>query len=99
MKNTFVPTTVRNGVKRIPLGLVLAVTAILPCLDATASPAPVDHGSSSNFAVLAASTVTSTGGTIVDGNLGLSTFEFIRGYTQGQHSYNEKFKDLTLFGC
>ena len=29
----------------------------------------------------------------------LSTFEFIRGYTQGQHSYNEKFKDLTLFGC
>ncbi len=83
MKNTFVPTTVRNGVKRIPLGLVLAVTAILPCLDATASPAPVDLGSSSNFAVLAASTVTSTGGTIVDGNLGLSPGTAVVGFPPG----------------
>ena len=29
----------------------------------------------------------------------LSTFEFIRGYTQGQHSYNEKFKQVRISGC
>lgn len=51
-----------NGTKRIFVGLVFAVAVMFPRHDAAAVQAPVQLGSAGNFAVLAGSTVTSTGG-------------------------------------
>ena len=50
----------------------MAVTVVCAHLDARAAQAPVPLGSATPFAVLAGSTVTSTGGTTVNGDLGVS---------------------------
>src|ERR1044071_6451264 len=61
-----------NRTKRILTGLTLAVVLLLlPCY-ATAGQAPVPLGSATTFGVLASSTVTSTGDTTVNGDLGVS---------------------------
>src|SRR5207249_3158364 len=61
-----------NGTKRILTGLTLAVVLMLLPHDATAGQAPVPLGSATTFGVLASSTVTSTGDTTVNGDLGVS---------------------------
>lgn len=53
-------------------GLLLAVALMLPRLNAPAAQAPIPLGSAATYGVLAASTVTSTGGTVVFGDLGVS---------------------------
>jgi len=61
-----------NGTKRILVGIGLAVGVMLVRHDATAAQAPVALGSAATFGVLAATTVTSTGATTVNGDLGVS---------------------------
>jgi len=60
-----------NTQKKRGLALVWGVLA-LPGVLVAAGPAPVDVGSAAPFAILAASAVTSTGGGIINGDVGLS---------------------------
>src|SRR3954451_9036642 len=57
--------------------------AILPHQLTTAAEAPVALGSAANFSVLAGSTVTSSGATIVKGNLGLWPGTAVTGFPPG----------------
>ena len=66
----------------IPYSWIVGLFAafLLPVAAFSQSPAPLDLGCSATFAVLAGSTVTSTGATIVDGNIGLSPGSGIVGF-------------------
>ena len=61
-----------NGTKQILTGLIPGVVLMLLPHGATAAQAPIALGAAAKFAVLAATTVTSSGATTVNGNLGVS---------------------------
>jgi hypothetical protein len=71
MKTTLPLRFAQNGVKRLPQGLLLAIAIMFLHHSATAETNAVKLASSSGFAVLAGSTVTSTGATTLYGDLGL----------------------------
>ena len=53
------------------MGLVLAVVMLFPRQEARAGQAPVELGSAGNFGVLAGTTITSTGGGTINGDVGV----------------------------
>jgi hypothetical protein len=69
MKMTLLLTTVQNGARRIPLGVVVAAAIFLQ-QNATAT--TIDYGAASTFSVLAGTGISSTGGTSIGGNVGVS---------------------------
>jgi hypothetical protein len=67
-ETTFSLTALRNGAKRIPMGLAWALA--LTFMHFHASAVEVNLGTANNFAVLAGSGITSTGPTTINGNIG-----------------------------
>lgn len=61
-----------NGTKQILLGLILALTVMLTQPTMAAGPAPIDLKSCNHFTILAYSTITSTSGGAINGDMGLS---------------------------
>jgi hypothetical protein len=69
----------------IPAGLALAVgiAVTLGAQGAGAAQTPIDLGTATSFSVLASSTVTNTGPSIVHGDLGVSTGTAVTGFPPG----------------
>jgi hypothetical protein len=61
-----------SGTRQLLIGLVLAVAFMIPHWTLAAGPAPVDLKSAAHFTILAASTTTTVGAGIINGDVGLS---------------------------
>ena len=79
----------------IVTALLLAVVLSSQCQLLTASELPVNLGKAGNFAVLAGSTVTSSGATIIKGDLGLWPGTSIIGFPPGKVIGTEHINDPT----
>jgi hypothetical protein len=73
----------RNGAQRISMGLSLAFPLALAFLPLKASAQEVNLGTANNFAVLSGSAVTSTGNTVVNGDLGEYAGTSVTGFPPG----------------
>ena len=61
-----------TGTKQILMALILAMAFMAPLRALAAGPAPVDLGSAAHFTILAGAAVTTTGGGIINGDVGAS---------------------------
>jgi hypothetical protein len=66
------PAILSRVTKQILISLALASAAMVPCQSFAAGPAPVNLGSTADFAILSYSAITSTGGGVITGNAGVS---------------------------
>lgn len=79
MKNISLLSTKKNSSQRMTMSLGFALTLII--LRVNANPIDVDLGTANNFAVLAGSTITSTGASVINGgNVGLNPGTAITGF-------------------
>ena len=58
--------------KPILIGLAFALAFMIPHRTLAAGPGPIDLGSCAHFAILATATTTTTGGGVINGDVGLS---------------------------
>ena len=73
MNKTFLLTAMRNGAKRIPAGLGVALAVTFLHLNTTVRAADVDLGTANNYAVLANQAISSANPSVINGgNVGLS---------------------------
>lgn len=79
-KNDTLSGRVKN---QVPLMAGIVISMLLPLYTAAGAQAPVAMGSASTFAVLAGATVTSTGNTIVNGNIGAGPGTAVTGFPPG----------------
>jgi hypothetical protein len=63
---------INRGAKPILVGMALALALMLPHRTLAAGPAPVDLGSAAQFTILAGAAITTTGGGIINGDVGAS---------------------------
>jgi hypothetical protein len=63
-----------NGTKPLLMGLMLAGALVTQHRILAAGPVPINMGSCAHFAILATATTTTTGGGIINGDVGLSPF-------------------------
>jgi hypothetical protein len=73
MKTMYPSLLVVNMAKWVLMGLVLAVVLLFPHQDATAGQATVNLRSAGSFAILAGTTITSSGGGTINGDVGVWT--------------------------
>lgn len=81
MNKTLLPTTALRGAMGIPMSL--GCTLALTLLQLNASANEIKLGTANNFAVLAGSTITSTGNTVLNGDLGLYPGTAVTGFGPG----------------
>ena len=67
-KESLLPSAMLRSAKRIPSGIVFALSLVFALSEATAN--EVNLGTANNFAILAGSAITSTGPTTINGNVG-----------------------------
>src|ERR1700730_10078645 len=82
-----------NATARILTSLLLGLT--IPHQLATAAQLPVALGSAANFGALAGSTVTSTGDTVVNGDLGVWPGSSVSGFPPGTVTGKQHVADPT----
>jgi hypothetical protein len=81
----------------IPAAIAITLVATTPAV--AAGPTAIDLGTASSFAVLGASAVTNTGGSVLNGDLGLSPDTLLKGFPPGTLNGGLHYTDAVAAGA
>ena len=88
-----------SGLTALPVLIVAMAIVMATQSDAGAATAPVGLGTASSFGVLAGSTVTNTGPSVINGDLGLSPGSAVTGFPPGIVNGTEHVTDAAAAGA